>query len=92
MLIFYNRIIWDQRLVPLRAGHSPIHSTDDNIPELDKDISFSDVIKFIVNYISADKRELLKDAYTAFADRCKGNIYDGLTLYLGQQLALAIGN
>ncbi|ORE12077.1 RdRP-domain-containing protein [Rhizopus microsporus var. microsporus] len=83
-------IIWDQRLVPLKAGHSPIYSTDDNPPELGRDILVSDAIKFVVNYISTDRRELLKDAYTAFADRCRANTYDGLTLHLGQQLAMAI--
>lgn len=78
--------------MPLKTGHSPIYSTGDNPSELGRDILASDAIKFIVNYISADRRELLKDAYTAFADRCRANIYDGLTLHLGQQLATAIGN
>lgn len=78
--------------MPLKAGHSPIYSSNDNPPELGRNILTSDAIKFVVNYISADRRELLKDAYTAFADRCRANIYDGLTLHLGQQLAIAIGN
>ncbi|CAO3674218.1 unnamed protein product [Rhizopus stolonifer] len=84
-------IIWDQRLVPYTSNRAPCVLTEIESPKLDREITFKDMAKFFVNYISSDLTSLAQDAWMAAADRHESSIYHGNAAYLAAKLSTAIG-
>ncbi|KAI9261046.1 RNA dependent RNA polymerase-domain-containing protein [Sporodiniella umbellata] len=84
-------IIWDKALVPKRSNCSPKDAIETVNPNSIQHISFQDMAKFVVNYISEDFTSLAKDAWCAAVDRHKTSVFHGKASYLETKITIATG-